>query len=91
MQHSLVTAHFLCLHTLLQSELKGAELWVLWTRVPSCRTDGQCLCDPTYNVKRHKNHSSLGKASKWALYPRFPCSYQVSGVWYIQNSRQQGK
>jgi len=81
----------LCLHTLLLSELKSTELWVLWMRVPACRTDAQCFCDPTYNVKRRKNDSALGKASKWALYPIFSCSYQVSGVWYIYNSRQKGK
>jgi len=76
----------LCLHMLLLSELselKGAELRVLWTRVLACRTDGWCLCDPTY-VKRLKNHSALGKASKWALYLSFSCSYQMSGVWYIR-------
>jgi len=36
------------------SELKSAELWVLWTRVPVCRTDGQCLFNSTYNPKRRK-------------------------------------
>ena len=81
--------HMLLLSEL--SELKTAELWVLWNRVPACRTDGHCLYDPTYNVKRRKNHSALGKDSKWALYPRFFCSYQVSGLKYIHNSRQQGK
>ena len=79
----------LCLHTLLLSELNSAELQVLWMRAPTCRTDGHCLCDPTYDVKRRKNPSALDKASKWALYPRFSCSYQVSGVWYIHKSRQQ--
>jgi len=81
----------LCLHMLLLSEvseLKGADLWVLWTHVPACRTAAQCLCDPTHNVKRRKNHSALDKASKWALYPRFACSYQVSGVWHINNSKE---
>jgi len=84
----------LCLHVLLLSELselKSAESWVLWTGVLACRTDRQCLCDPPYNVKRRKSHSALGKASKWTLYPRFCCSYQVSCVWYIHICRQQGK
>ena len=48
--------------------------------VPTCRTDRQCLCDPPYNLKRRKNHSAPGKAS------RLSYSYQVSGVWYIHNS-----
>jgi len=83
----------LCLHMLLLgelSELKSAKLWVLWIRVTACWTDRQCLFDPTY-VKRRKNHSVLGKDSKWALCPRLSCSYQVSGVWYIHNSRQKGQ
>jgi len=46
--HALATGRLynvflLCPHTLLLSELKSAELWVLWTRVPACRTDAQPL------------------------------------------------
>ena len=53
----------LCLHTLLLSELKSADLWVLLCHVPGCRTYAQCLFDQTYESRR-KNHSALGKASK---------------------------
>jgi hypothetical protein len=31
---------------------KGVKFWVLWTRVPACRTDAQCLCVPTYERRR---------------------------------------
>jgi hypothetical protein len=84
----------LCLHMLfliILSKPKSSELRVSWTGAPACRTEGQCPFDPTYDLKRHKNHSALDRDSKWALYPRFSCSYQVSGVWYICNSRLQRK
>jgi len=72
----LSTSTFLnALHMLLLSKLISSKLWVLWTCVLACRTNAQCLCDQTYNVKRNKNHRALGKASKWALCPRFSCSY----------------
>jgi hypothetical protein len=85
MQNSLVTAH--SFRVCICCELKDAESWVLWVHELACRTDAQCLCDPTYYMKRCKNHSALGKASKWALCPRLSCSYQVSGAWYTQSNK----
>jgi len=70
----------LCRHMLLLTELFNAELRILWTRVPTCKTERYYFCDPTFNAKKHKNRSALGKASKWALCLRFSCSSQVSGV-----------
>jgi len=65
------------------SELKKCWVMGLWTRVPARRTVAQCLCVPNYNESRRKNHIALGKASKWALCPKFFCSNQMSGVWCI--------
>jgi len=80
----------LCLHKVLLSELKGAELRVLWTHVLACRTDRQCLCDPALCEETQKPQCS-GQDLKMSLVPRFSFSYQVSGVWYIHNSRLKGK
>ena len=60
----------LCLLVLLPSERKSAEVLVLWTPEPACRTEVQCLCYPTYYVKRRKTHSAFSKASKWNLCSR---------------------
>ena len=74
-----------------QANSKGAELEVFWMHVPACRMDVQCLYDPLFDECRHKNQSVLEKALKWALCPRFSCSYQVSGLQYIHKSRLKKK
>ena len=74
-------------HMLLLTELSNAELMILWTRAPTCKTERHCLCVPPFNAKRHKNGSAPGKASRWAQCLRFFYLYQVSGgVWFIHNT-----
>jgi len=81
MSHPLSNSYiFLCLHALLLSGPKSAEFRVRQMQVPACRTNMQFLCYPSFDKSRCKNLSALAKASKWALYLRFYCSYQVSGV-----------
>jgi hypothetical protein len=47
-----------------------ANRWLLWSDLQLEQTQ----------------NSASGKAARWALYPRFSCSYQVSGTQYIHNS-----
>ena len=43
---------------------KNAELWILWTGIPTCRTDRQYLFNSTFNANGHEEHGALDKASK---------------------------
>jgi hypothetical protein len=91
LQNSLVTAHsFRPTYAVAKWTLWTviAELWVLWTGVLACVTDRQYLGDQPFIETGRKEHGAIGKASKLALHLRYSCSYQVSGIQFVRNSRQ---
>jgi len=62
------------------NELVIAELWVLWTGVPACKTHESIFVIKLLKANRRKEHGALDKVSKRALHLRYSCSYQVSGA-----------
>jgi hypothetical protein len=94
MQNSLARAHFFRPTYAVAKWILwtvSAELWILWTGVPTYMTDRQYLCDQTFNANRRIEHCAIGTDLKLALYLIHSCSYQVSGVQFIRNSRKTGK
>ena len=78
-------------HTLFPSELKKALGFGVWERL--YRPVGLTRSILVIWLTRVDAKTTVlwGQVSNWALYPRFSCSYHVSGTWYIHNSTLKGK
>jgi len=61
----------------------NAELRILWTGIPTYKTDKSIFCDQSFNERRRKTRCS-GLGLKMS--PTSQTSYQVSGVLYVHNS-----
>ena len=61
----------------------NAELWILQTVIPTCKTDKNIFCDESFNERRRKpRYSVLGLK----MSPTPQTSYQVSGMQFIHKS-----
>jgi hypothetical protein len=87
MQHSLTTAHSIyvaiCCYWV---DLNIAELGVLWTRVPTCKTGEQNRITIRRRTGQEQNLNAPDKAARWISGPGLSCSYQVSGTRCVHNS-----
>ena len=88
--HATFLSNSTCLYVSIRccyTNSKSIELWVLWTHVPACSTDMQCLCDPTYN-ETQKPHSSR-ESLKMSLVPQV--FLFVPGEWCVVHPQHQTK
>ena len=62
--------------------ISNAELWILWTDLPTCRTDREYLCDPTFDARRRKN------TVFWTKTQDEPCAWDllVHTRWAVCNA-----